>query len=470
MVWVSALLLAVGCQESSQPSTTLTQAQWKEVNANLLSTPPKTYDFPGGAIFGNKIELLGLQISPKKPRPGQKVTFTWYWKALAPIPTNYQVFGHFDHAKPPMRQILDHHPVRNLYQTTRWKTGQIVRDVQTVTLRKNYPGGEAILWAGLWDPNTTLRLPITNPTRVQNDGKNRFRAAQIEIDAPKTSARVAGRTIVARPLTSPLTLDGKLDDAAWKTTARTRNFGDPRGRRAPKGATWATVAYDKDKLYLGLFGQDTDVWSTFEQRDADTWTQEVFEIFIDPDGDGKNYLEIQVTPRNVIFDARFAEQLGKGEGSRREQIDRARAWNSTLQSAVHVDGTLNQHTDQDRAWSAEIAIPWRDIPGGQAKVKDAWKINFYRFDQTRDKNGKPGRQRAWAWSPAGGSFHRIDKFGTLRFLGASNATDIAPKLTPSAPSQSGAQPKTHIAPQKAASPMPEPKKSKEDEVLPDKPE
>ena len=61
---------------------------------------------------------------------------------------------------------------------------------------------------------------------------------------------------------------------------------------------------DADYLYIAVESEDTDVWSTFTKRDANTWEQEVIEVFIDADGNKKDYLELQVTPANVVFDAK----------------------------------------------------------------------------------------------------------------------------------------------------------------------
>ena len=274
------------------------------------------------------------------------------------------------------------------------------------------------MWVGLWDPATTRRLPLSNGDKVANDGDDRIKVATIKIAGGKPAARPRSLVYVARKKDGDVLVDGKIDEGAWKKASRTANFGDTRGGPSPVGDTWAKVLYDDTHLYVALHGDDKDVWGDLEKRDSDTWTQEVFEVFVDPDGDAKDYVEMQVTPRNVVFDARFAQKLGRGEGSRQEQIDRARAWNSKLVSAVHVDGTVNNPKDVDKAWSAEISIPFEDLPGDPPKAGETWRINFYRFDAPRDSKGKPQRQVAWAWAPPMGSFHNVERFGTLRFGGS----------------------------------------------------
>lgn len=462
LVAVAAWALVVGCQEVKEPTTTLTQAQWEEVRQNLLPAPPASYTHKVGANFGDKIELLGVDVDPPSPKAGREVTITWYFKALAPMNVNWQVFVHMDHlGDNASRQGMDHHPIRDLYQTSRWKVGEIVKDEQKVRIRADYPGGDAKLFVGLWNPANDERLPLKNPDKIANDGGNRIEAATLTIVGGPKSKKAKGaakpprKAYTIRRLAGDITIDGKLDDPAWKQAAKTSHFGGANGGPGPKGATWAQLAYDDTKLYIGLYGEDTDVWGSLTERDAKTWTEEVFEVFLDPNGDAKDYLEIQVTPRNTVFDARFAVQLGRGTGSRDAQIDVAKAWNSALESAVSIDGSLNNPADTDRSWSAELAIPLSEIPGGQARPGQMWSLNLYRFDAPRDAQGKPKGQVAWAWSPAKGSFHNVKNFGSLRFIG----TSPAPVGTPT--------PTLQTPPAKAPT---APTAVSKDESPPDKPE
>ena len=433
LVLCGMLLAGPGCQETREPTTTLTQAQWEEVKAEILTAPPAKIAHPSGARFGDKIEFLGLDVDAASLKAGAEVTLTWYWKALAPMDVNWQVFVHFDHkGPPPTRQGMDHHPVRDLYQTSRWETGQIVRDVQKVRLRGDYPDGEAVFWVGLWDPATGKRLSLTNADKIANDGDNRIKVAAVKVKGVKGARKPAQKrpkVYAARQLEGAIAVDGKLDDAAWATASKSP-LGNTRGGPGPGGQTWAKVLYDADNLYIGLHAEDKDAWGTLKERDSQTWTQEVVEIFIDPDGDEKDYIELQVTPNNVVFDARFAAKLGQGKGSRDEQINAAKAWNSNMKTAVHVDGTVNNPADKDKAWSVELAIPFADLPGAAPKAGDAWRINFYRFDAPRDSAGKPGRQIAWAWSPPSGSFHNVKNFGTLRFVATGGAAPKKPADKP----------------------------------------
>ncbi len=86
-----------------------------------------------------------------------------------------------------------------------------------------------------------------------------------------------------------------------------------------------------------------------------------------------------------------------------------------LETAVSIDGTLNEDGDEDRSWTIEMKLPFASTPGlsGPPKKGDTWALNLYRFDRP----GKKGA-RAYAWSTGPrGDFHEVSKFGALTFAG-----------------------------------------------------
>lgn len=406
---LATIVGAAACQPVEAPNTTLTQAQWEEINKDILKEEPNP-KYKIGATFDDAIELIGFDVS-EPLIPGKPATFTWYWRAKKPIARNWQIFIHFDSERRPYRQGLDHYPVRGLYNTNRWKPGDIIRDVQEITLQEGYPAGPARPFIGFYQEES--RLPITQAADKTDD--NRVRGPVLQIAgadgkaAPDPRPSYAVRSVTGDA--GKLTLDGKLDEALWKELPAMRL--KPMGN-APALDTWARAYYTEDALVIGAYLADTHVWGLLVDRDADTWTEEVLEVFLDTNGDAQDYLELQVTPANVIFDARFEKRLGRGEGTRLEQINRARAWNlEGLQTAVHVDGTLNDEGQADRGWTVEIVLPFANIPGAgqRPKVGDSWHLNLYRFDVP-----KPKSPLAYGWSTEPmGDFHQVDKFGRITF-------------------------------------------------------
>jgi hypothetical protein len=89
-----------------------------------------------------------------------------------------------------------------------------------------------------------------------------------------------------------------------------------------------------------------------------------------------------------------------------------------LQSAVHLDGTLNNDRDTDRGWTIEIAIPWKSLAKLTSdplppKENAHWAMQLARIEH-EDENDKDGTY--FAWVPAGvKDLHRPDLWGRLEF-------------------------------------------------------
>ncbi len=203
---------------------------------------------------------------------------------------------------------------------------------------------------------------------------------------------------------TPLVIDGVLEPA-WNKAAREDLGIDLTGAPAPAGAaTLVRIAADPKGLCLAFQCADRDVSSPYTRRDDPLWHADAVEVFLDPDGDGKDYVELEVSPRGVLFDSSF-------RGPRRGED---RSWNPAVQAAVKVDGTLNRPGDTDRGWVAELRIPWKEIPGrggGRPSPGAAWRANFFRVERSR---GSRGLGLSWAPVPEG-DYHTLYRFGILRF-------------------------------------------------------
>jgi hypothetical protein len=102
----------------------------------------------------------------------------------------------------------------------------------------------------------------------------------------------------------------------------------------------ARVLYDDRRLYLGYEVRDDYLKSTFTKTDEHLWEQDCVELMVDPDGDGKNYFEMQVAPTGVVFDTRY-------DSRRRPQPFGDMAWSSNPVAKVELDGKVNDD-DEDR--------------------------------------------------------------------------------------------------------------------------
>jgi LmbE family N-acetylglucosaminyl deacetylase len=215
-------------------------------------------------------------------------------------------------------------------------------------------------------------------------------------------------SISAVKTTAPMKMDGQLNEPAYQAAPRIylKNSNTLDFVEDPAYATYVQAVYDDRFLYFAFHCQDQDIHSTYSKRDEYLWKQEAVEIFFDTDSEPNNYVELQVSPNNVLFDCYIVDP---------KNIDTPETIKydlKAIQTGVQVDGTVNKRQDTDQSWTVEIAIPLAEVVADfqPDQLKEAaWKINFYRIN----RDASP--LEYLSWSPTEGSFHQPDKFGTLIF-------------------------------------------------------
>jgi hypothetical protein len=270
-----------------------------------------------------------------------------------------------------------------------WPVGKVIEDVHTVPM----PDGPVRVLLGFWRGDD--RLPVDD-ARAQ-DGSNRMLGPTLgggASDLPEYK--------VSRAKKAPA-IDGVLDDDAWKGATSVRLVGSFDGRPGLL-RTDARLVYDDTHLYVAFDVEDPDLWGTLRDRDASIYEQEVVEIFLDANADGRTYNELEVSPHNVIFDAYFP--------ARRQGMDLS--WDSGMKTAVKVRGTLDDPSDRDEGWTVELAIPFNklaEVPHIPPQKGDRWRFNLYRLEH-HDRRQVEGQ----AFSPLFiGDFHALPRFAWLTF-------------------------------------------------------
>src|SRR6476469_4489810 len=380
---------------------------------NILTTAP-TPKYAVNADLDGKLVYLGLDVDHVPIEPGKDVTLTHYWKVVAAPGSSWKLFTHLNGGSGGGKAFVnaDHPPVKGKYPIASWKAGEIIRDQHTVRLPPTWAHPSVDVYVGMWrDQNT--RMPIK---AGPHDAEGRVLAATVPVSASQ-AAPEPRRRYVARMVTKPPKIDGKLDDAAWASAPTTGPFVNTLTGAAVPQKTEAKLLWDKKFLYIGIENADADVWAKLDKRDDKLWTEEADEIMIDADGNGRTYIELQVAPNGNVFDTYLPERR-KYEDTINPKL-KPFAWTSKTVAKVRVDGTLNKREDQDKGWTAELAIPLEDVKGMDTKSPltlpptpgSVWRINMFRMDVPQ---GKP--QQASGWSPPlVGDFHALDRFGELVF-------------------------------------------------------
>lgn len=165
----------------------------------------------------------------------------------------------------------------------------------------------------------------------------------------------------------------------------------------PKESTEVRACWNSEFLYIRFLSKDTNIVSDFEQRDDPLYEQDVVEVFIDEEDKGTRYLELEVSPRNIVFDA-IIENNG---------VD---SIISTDKSWCFKDMHTSVYSNEEGYITTFITIPSMNFIH-QIRQGDHWKVNFYRIDEALD-----GTREYQAWQPTGKvNFHIPARFGTLVF-------------------------------------------------------
>ena len=250
----------------------------------------------------------------------------------------------------------------------------------------------------------------------------------------------------------PLKIDGKLDEWNWRTAPEIHFCGYV-DKSEPPFPTWAKALWDDQYLYLGFHFEEPDIrayWafspanvkdgyfgppgtlylkqyyvigagnSINRSPESKIMTFDRFaKIFLDPDGDGINYLEAHINPLGNIYTIWFELPLRKPDFHSPEEnrIDILYAMPG-IRHAVYVDGTINNPNDIDNGWTVEVALPWEMLKKFSVKKRvplpgEAWGLHLGRvyrgqIDADREYWG-------WPYMEVLDS-HRTEKYGKLRFV------------------------------------------------------
>ena len=248
---------------------------------------------------------------------------------------------------------------------------------------------------------------------------------------PAVGGAPEARAYLAPRREGPILVDGRLDENAWRAAPWSEPFVDIEGaaRPVPPLATRVRMLWDDALWYVGAELEETDLWATIATRDSVIYFDNDFELFVDPDGDTHQYFELEINALGTVWDL-FLPRPYRDGGKARNSWDIA-----GLQSAVALDGTLNDPADRDRRWTVELAIPWSafredGLTTPPPRPGDRWQVNFSRVQwhlevmdgryrkRVDSATGRPLAENNWVWSPQGAvNMHMPEMWGTVQFGG-----------------------------------------------------
>jgi Carbohydrate family 9 binding domain-like len=393
--------------------------------------------------FENKIHLIGYKFDPETAKPGADVKLTYWWRCDDTVEEGWGLFTHLHEESSdrsdnldgvgPLREQKNGHEIMG---PDHWEKGKVYVDEQDYKMPDWIKGPDLTVLLGIWKGEARLRI-----VSGANDGDNRAIVGKIKTglapapaEAPHTSNELPKMNANKLAAGDKIVIDGKGDDKAWGVATSTGPFVDV-GTGKPNTSfpvnASAKVAWDDTNLYILVEVSDPDVVGYFtspdKQKDDWTvagqpklWTKDTVELMVDPDGDNKDYYEIQINPQNKQFHTQY-DSYNQPKTEPNGPFGHE-DWKPNIQSAVVVKGSMDKNAgEKDEGYTVEAAIPWAAFSKATnhpPKPFETWHLNFYAMKQNAGV----------AWSPilGQGNFHKAARFGLM--------TWAVPGMTPPAPS------------------------------------
>lgn len=219
------------------------------------------------------------------------------------------------------------------------------------------------------------------------------------------SAHAASPTLTPPSLHVPYAgvvpqISGASDDPAWKSAASTADMTVSRGAAAQGLTALPTRAYllwDAKNLYIRFVCLGGSMETPYKKHDDPLYHADAVEVFIDPKGDGREWVELEVSPHNVVFDqlaVLTAEPEYEAGGILTHQVlDRDwwtdLSWN--LEGLRTAAGRL-QSRGKITGWIVDMAVPATPLLrrlGVKSFGPMNLRVNLLRYETMTAADGKP---------------------------------------------------------------------------------
>jgi hypothetical protein len=219
--------------------------------------------------------------------------------------------------------------------------------------------------------------------------------AQQAASTSKRTNAAPPRTMRAVRRTAPVTIDGKLDEAAWAAAEPSSGFEQayPKPGQPAPDQTEVRVLYDDDALYVGIrmFDAHPDsIAAGLARRDATAATgvyTDWVHLIVDSYHDRRTAFRFSTSPRGVQKDVYTSNDNNEDAN-----------WDAVWEVGTRVDSL---------GWVAEYRIPLSQLRfGGGKDVNRVWGFQVQRDIARRSERD------TWApWTPDGSGF--VSRFGDL---------------------------------------------------------
>lgn len=166
-------------------------------------------------------------------------------------------------------------------------------------------------------------------------------------------------------------VDGNLSD--WETPFLGPFVVHNSGEKATQN-TFVSLSWNEENLYIAYNCTDSKIIGTLQKKDSQIFqTDDLVEIFLDPDGNGQNYIEVGVNAFSTNYDLLLkciSQECG--------------GWKTVIDFDIQGIETISKINPE--GYTVEIKIPFSNlekIKSGnfqKPKTGSKWKGNTFRID------------------------------------------------------------------------------------------
>jgi len=222
-----------------------------------------------------------------------------------------------------------------------------------------------------------------------------------------------GLGLEARYTTSPIIVDGWLDEVAWKQAVTyplvLASDRSKHGEMAQEQGL-IRVAWDDHFFYVAVEFEDVDIVAEGTSNQLPHYQLgDLCEVFLKPEHQSW-YWELYVTPRGLKSNFWFP---GRGRFGLPSNFQ----YNCGLRVAAQVEGSINNWSDKDARWTAEMAMPIRDLTAqGEIFGPGApWRILVARYNYSRYGTAR-GPELTMVPKLSETNFHLLEEYTPLRLV------------------------------------------------------
>jgi hypothetical protein len=206
---------------------------------------------------------------------------------------------------------------------------------------------------------------------------------------------------------SPITIDAKLDEPAWKDAPVASPFHFNWWTAGEQEPTDVRLLWDDENLYVAYYAHDRYIAAGVTERHGPVSKDDCVEIFLSPNTEKiKNYYTFEINAIGAMLNRCRTDWWQGGANWEPERV----RYRTSLPALVP-----KRESPGDRDWVVELAIPLRnfvrDAPHTPPRTGDTWRLNLFRTGGITN-----AQDSSWSPIPPGPhSFHTPEAFGTVRF-------------------------------------------------------